>query len=316
MFSASGYTQSTLVIMKYAIIADMLQKLREKYRYSVILLKELVKTDFKLRYEGSVLGVLWSALKPLLLFAVMYVVFVHFLRFGYTIDPVTGESVVIPFFAVALLLAIVLWNFFQETTSQGMMSIVSQSDILRKINIPKYIVVVSASMSALINLGINLVVLLVFALISGVQFGPTVLLMIPIIIELYIFSLAVAMILAALYVKFRDLSHIWEVVMQAAYFGTPIIYPLSMIMAMSVTAGKVLLLSPMAQIIQDARLFAIYNGNDTLAINANTVWKTDVVWNTIGNPLLMIVPLLLVIATAIVAVLYFRKASKRFTELV
>ncbi|MDR2523937.1 MAG: ABC transporter permease, partial [Candidatus Nomurabacteria bacterium] len=91
-----------------------MKKFKEKYRYSLILLRELVKTDFKLRYEGSVLGMLWSALKPLLLFGVMYVVFVHFLKFG------AG----VPFFAAALLLAIVLWNFFQESTSQGMTAIV------------------------------------------------------------------------------------------------------------------------------------------------------------------------------------------------
>jgi ABC-2 type transport system permease protein len=294
----------------------MIRKLTTKYRYSTILLRELVKTDFKLRYEGSVLGMLWSALKPLMLFTTMYVVFVHFLKFGYVSDPVTGESVAIPFFAVAFLLAIVLWNFFQETTSQGMTSIVARGDVLRKINIPKYIVVVSASVSALINLGINLAVVLVFALFSGVQFGPSLLLIIPIIVELYVFSLAAAMILAALYVKFRDLSHIWDVIMQAAYFATPIIYPLSMIMAINATAGKVLLMSPMAQMIQDARLVAVYGGHDTIALNANTNWRTDVVWNTVDNPLIAIIPIVITVAVLVLAVFYFRKSSKRFTELV
>jgi len=275
-----------------------------------------VKTDFKLRYEGSFLGMVWSALKPLLLFGVMYVVFVHFLRFGYTTDPVTGQSVAIPFFAVALLLAIVLWGFFQETTAQGMMSIVARGDILRKINIPKYIVVVSASVSALINLGINLAVLLVFAIISGVHFGFSVLLIIPIVIELYVFALAVAMILASLYVKFRDLSHIWEVVMQAAYFATPIFYPLSMVMAFSVTAGKVLLLSPLAQMIQDARVSVIYAGQGVVSINDHMTWTTNTIWNTISNPLIAMVPIVVVVFVLVLAVFYFRKASKRFTELV
>lgn len=293
-----------------------MRKLFEKYRYSLILLRELVKTDFKLRYEGSFLGILWSALKPLMLFGVMYVVFVHFLRFGYTTDPITGEAVAIPFFAVALLLAIVLWNFFQETTSQAMTSIVSRGDILRKINIPKYVVVVSSSVSALINLGINLGVVLVFAIISGVQFGASALWIIPIILELYAFSLAVAMILAALYVRFRDLSHIWEIVMQAAYFATPIIYPISMIMAMNATAAKVLMLSPMTQIIQDARLMVVYDGNSVMQINEHTVWNTDVVWNTIHSPLVAIIPIVIVAVVSVIAVLYFRRASRRFTELV
>lgn len=271
----------------------MLQKLREKYRYAVILLKELVKTDFKLRYEGSVLGMLWSALRPMMLFGVMYLVFVYFLRFG--------EG--IPFFAVSLLLAIVLWSFFQETTSQGMRAIVDRGDILRKINIPKYVLVVSASMSALINLGINLAVVLVFAIFSGVQFTPMVFLIIPIVVELYIFSLAVAMILSALYVKFRDLAHIWDVMMQAAYFATPIIYPLSMIIIMSPVAAKIMILSPIAQMIQDARNVVVYN-------------QTETVWSLLNFVPYMLIPLLIVAVTVVVAMLYFRKVSKRFTELI
>jgi len=263
----------------------------EKYGYSLILLRELVKTDFKLRYEGSFLGIIWSALRPLMLFGVMYVVFVHFLRFG------AG----IPFFAVSLLLAIVLWGFFQETTAAGMRSIVGRGDILRKINIPKYVLVVSASVSALINLGINLVVVLIFALFSGVEFTPMALLIIPIIIELYAFALAVAMILSALYVKFRDLAHIWDVIMQAGYFATPIIYPLSMIIAMSPVAAKILLMNPMAQIIQDARWAVVYQGTET-------------VWNTLNAVPYMLVPFIIVIVVVVIGVLYFKKASKYFTE--
>lgn len=272
----------------------MLKKMREKYRYSLILLRELVKTDFKLRYEGSALGMLWSALKPLLLFAIMYAVFVHFLRFG------AG----IPNFASSLLLAIVLWNFFQETTGQGMMAIVSRGDILRKINIPKYIIVVSASMSALINLGINLAIVLIFAVINGVEFHWSAFLIIPLIIELYIFALAIALFLSALYVKFRDLSHIWEVIMQAWYFATPIIYPISMIMLAQPTVAKLMMMSPMAQIIQDARFVVV---NQT---------HTDTIWSLIENPLIAIIPILIVVVVAFVSVIYFKKSSKRFTELV
>jgi ABC-2 type transport system permease protein len=209
----------------------------------------------------------------------------------------------VPFFAVSLLLAIVLWSFFQETTSQGMRAIVGNGDIMRKINIPKYVLVVSTSMSALINLGINLVVVLVFALFNGVQFTPMALLIIPIIIELYIFSLAVAMILSALYVKFRDLGHIWDVVLQAAYFATPIMYPLSMIIAMSPLAAKVLLMNPLAQMIQDARWAMVYN-------------QTETVWNTFNFVPYMFIPFAIVLLTAVMAVFYFRKASKHFTELV
>ena len=88
-----------------------------------ILLKELIKTDFKLRYQGSVIGYLWSIVKPLMLFAIMYVVFIHFLRLG-------GD---VPHFPVALLLGNVIWSFFSEATNMGMVSIVNRGDLLRKL---------------------------------------------------------------------------------------------------------------------------------------------------------------------------------------
>ena len=123
--------------------------MKEKYQYSWTLLKELVKTEFKLRYKGSLLGMLWSALKPFLLFLIMYIVFVHFLRMGQGI----------PHYAVSLLLGTVLWSFFSESTNHGMGSIVYRGGVLRKINIPKYIIPLSTTCSALVNLGINLVIM-------------------------------------------------------------------------------------------------------------------------------------------------------------
>ena len=268
-------------------------KLTQKYHYSWIILKELVKTDFKMRYEGSVLGMLWTALKPLLLFTVMYVVFVHFLRFG------AG----IPYFANSLLLAIVLWTFFSEATGQGMRSIVHRGDVLRKINIPKYVIVVSTTASALVNLGINLVVVLIFAIISGVQFSWTALIIIPALIELFVFTLSISFLLSAIFVKFRDVEHIWDVFLQALFYATPIIYPIAMVMDFSTTAAKVLLLNPIAQLIQDARWGLMYQGTETI-------------WNTIGEPLLWLVPHVIVIITLIISTTYFRKNSKYFAELV
>jgi ABC-2 type transport system permease protein len=131
-----------------------------------VILYELVKTDFKLRYQGSFLGIVWSVLKPLLLFAVMYTVFVSFLKF-------TDGT---PQYPIVLLLGISLWSFFTEATNVGMNSIVGRGDILRKINFPKYIIILSAMMSSLISLGINLVVVIIFALLSGISFTPLVVL--------------------------------------------------------------------------------------------------------------------------------------------
>jgi ABC-2 type transport system permease protein len=270
-----------------------MKRLSVTHHRSLVLLRQLVKVGFKRRYEDSLLGMFWSALKPLLLFAIMYVVFVRFLRFGQGI----------PHFAVSLLLAIVFWDFFSETTSVGMRSIVDNGHLLRKINLPSYTIVVSASVSALINFGINLVVVLIFALISGVVLTWSALLLIPLIIECFIFSISLSLILSTLYVKFRDIGYIWDVFLQGAYFATPIIYPISMIIGMSEKGAKLLMMSPMAQIIQDARWGLVSS-------------DTETVWGLVSNPFIMLVPLAIVIALSVFAVWYFRRNAKHFAEMV
>ncbi len=260
-------------------------------RRNRILLRELVVTDFKLRYQGSVLGYLWSLLRPLLLFAILYVVFVEFLRFGSDVEH----------FPVYLLFGIVMWTFFVEATSQGMTAIVSRGELIRKINFPKYIIVVSGTISALINLLLNLIVVFGFLFINGVEINPTILLLPLNIIELYVFSLAIAFLLAALFVKYRDISHIWEVFLQGAFYATPILYPMSMVIAQSELAAKILLMSPVAQIIQDAR----YN-----LITHQTI-TTD---RLIDNFWIAILPHAFVIASIVFASLYFKKSQKYFAE--
>jgi ABC-2 type transport system permease protein len=255
------------------------------------LLRELIITDFKLRYQGSALGYLWSLLKPLMLFAILYVVFVQFLRFGSDVEH----------FPIYLLLGIVLWGFFTEATTQGMSAIVSRGDLIRKINFPKYIIVISGTISALINLVLNLVVVLGFVLINGVDLKWSALWLPLNIAELYVFSLALAFLLAAVYVKYRDVGYIWEVFLQGAFYATPILYPISMVIKQSEFAAQILLLNPVAQIIQDAR----YN-----LVTHQTTTLTDLV----HNPYMQAVPLLIVVGVALFASYYFKKSSKYFAE--
>lgn len=270
-------------------------KLISKYRYSWILLRELVKTDFKLRYQGSMLGMAWSVLKPLMLFAVMYVVFVRFLRFG------AG----IPHFAVSLLLAQTLWAFFQEATSQGMQAIVGRGDLLRKLKFPRYIVVVSSTVSALINLVISLFVVLIFMIVNGVEFRPTILLFPLVVVELYIFALGIAFLLSTMFVRFRDIGHIWDVIMQAWFYATPIIYPLTQLINVGwlSVAKLVLMLNPIAQIIQDARYLVVTT-------------QTETIWGLVGQQcwLLKLIPLLIIAIVLLVGVTVFRRRSPYFAE--
>lgn len=259
-------------------------------RRNRILLRELVITDFKLRYQASVLGYAWSILKPLLLFSVLYLVFDKFLRFGRDIEH----------FPVYLLLGVVLWTFFAEASNLGLQSIVNRGNLIRKINFPKYIIVISGTISSLINLCINLLVVGFFILINGVDISWSALLIIPLVIQLYIFALAVAFFLAALNVKLRDIGYLWEVTMQAMFYATPIIYPLQMVYKESEVAAKLLMLNPVAQIIQDARYALVSR-------------ETITIWN-IGVGKAVVVPFFVITIAMAVATLYFRKNSKNFAE--
>ncbi|HEM5051196.1 TPA: ABC transporter permease [Streptococcus suis] len=262
-------------------------------RENQILLKELVKTDFKLRYQGSLIGHLWSILKPLLLFTIMYLVFVRFLRF----DDGT------PHYAVGLLLGMVTWNFFTEATNMGMMSIVSRGDLLRKLNFSKEIIVFSSVAGAAINYAINLVVVLVFALISGVQFTWTSLIIFPLFVELVLLATGVAFILSSLFVRFRDIGPIWEVVLQAGLYATPIIYSLTFIIQRGQTnVAKIMMLNPIAQIIQDLRHFLIFSGSMTIR-------------DLISNPFIIVIPYLLPIVVFALGYIIFNKNAKRFAEI-
>ncbi|HEL1837741.1 ABC transporter permease [Streptococcus suis] len=262
-------------------------------RENQILLKEMVKTDFKLRYQGSLIGHLWSILKPLLLFTIMYLVFVRFLRF----DDGT------PHYAVGLLLGMVTWNFFTEATNMGMMSIVSRGDLLRKLNFSKEIIVFSSVAGAAINYAINLVVVLVFALISGVQFTWTSLIVFPLFVELVLLATGVAFILSSLFVRFRDIGPIWEVVLQAGLYATPIIYSLTFIIQRGQTnVAKIMMLNPIAQIIQDLRHFLIFSGSMTIR-------------DLISNPFIIVIPYLLPIVVFALGYIIFNKNAKRFAEI-
>ncbi len=266
-----------------------MNKLAQRYRYSIILLKQLVKTDFKLRYQGSALGYAWSLLRPLFLFIILYIVFAKFLRVGGTI----------PHYPVYLLLGIVLWNYFSEVTTGGVAAIVGRSDLLRKINFPKYVLILAGSFSAFINLILNFVVIAFFMVLTHVSISWSALIMIPLIAELFIFSIAVAFFLSALYVKFRDVSYIWEVIMQGAFYATPILYPLSLI---PVAAAKLLILSPIAQIIQDSRYVLVTKDTQTIhSLYGGDNW----VWA---------IPIGITLITAVLAATYFRKQSKYFAE--
>ena len=279
--------------MWYNIDMKIMEFFNKKNR---ILLYELVKTDFKLRYQGSALGVLWSVLKPLMLFAVMYVVFVKFLKF-------TDGT---PTYPIVLLLGISLWSFFTEATTVGMQSIVGRGDILRKINFPKYIIILSSMFSALISLFINIIVVLIFAIFTGVKLSWLVLWLPMNFLQLFVLALGISLFLSTLYVKFRDIGHIYEVILQIVFYSVPIIYPLSQVAnfkVFGISAQNIIMLNPVAQIIQDIR------HNLIAPVTTPTTWG-------MGGILYSLVPIIITIIILIIGALYFNKNSKKFAEMI
>lgn len=253
------------------------------------LLSELVRTDFKLRYQGSVLGYAWSLLRPLFMFSILYVVFVIAFPLGKGI----------PHYPVYLFMGIMIWNFFTEMTQQSLGSIVSRGELIRKIRIPRWIIVFSSSISALINLALNFVVFCAFMYFNHVHVRGLIILLPFILLEIYLFALGLSLLLSAAFVKYRDLTYIWELLLQAGFYLTPILYPLSKIT--SELARKFIFMNPMAQSIQDARYVAVTNHEPTI-------------WRVFDGGWYAYIPLLIVVLVLFAGVTYFRKESKYFAE--
>lgn len=250
-----------------------------------------MRTDFKLRYQGSILGYAWSLLRPLFMFAILYVVFVVAFPLGKGV----------PHYPVYLFAGIVFWNFFTEMTQQSLGSIVGRGDLIRKIRIPRWIIVLSSSISALINLGLNLIVLAVFMAINKVGVMGSIVWLPLILLELYLFALGVSLFLSAGFVRFRDLSYIWDVAIQAGFYLTPVLYPLSKIP--NVTLQKLILLNPMAQSLQDAR-FALVSHDKSVV---TTLRVFDGGWYAF-------IPIAIVILLLLSGLLYFKSQASSFAE--
>lgn len=251
------------------------------------ILSEMVKTDFKVRYQGSVLGYFWSLLKPLFLFSILYIVFTYIIPLGKGVAH----------YPVYLLLGVVLWNFFVESTMVGASSIVAKGDLIRKISIPRYLVVISSSFSALINLCLSLIVVFIIAIINGINPSLSWFLIIPVVVELFVLAQGLSFLFSALYVRFRDITYIWEIFLQAGFYATPIIYSITSI---PVQYREWFFMNPMTQILQDARYAIIPDTSIT-------------VWSTIHSPAVFI-PFLIIALISLVGGLYFKRRSKYFAE--
>lgn len=179
----------------------------------------MARTEFKLRYFGSVLGYLWSLVRPLLFFGVLYVFFTQVVRLGRGV----------PHYGVYLLMGIVFWSFLAEATGTAVNCLVTREGMLRKVRFPRMSVPLAVSLTATFNFGMNFIAVLIFALANGVS--PTIwwLELLPIALAFIVLATGIGMLLSALYVRFRDVAPIWEVALQVWFYTSPIMFPISSI---------------------------------------------------------------------------------------
>ena len=216
------------------------------------MVKVLAGATLKPRYADATLGYFWTLAQPLGLFAVLYLVFGHAFRLNATI----------PNYAIFLLIGIALFQFFSEATTSTMAEIVGQSQLMRKLPLPPLVIVVAVSVSSLIDFALHAVALAVFVAISGIAPHFDWLMLIPLVLELYVFVLGVSMILAALHAQFRDMQAIWGLATRMFFYGSAIFFPVSLLpdWARSLVLGN-----PFGQVMQDVRALVL-GGQDILTV--------------------------------------------------
>ncbi len=207
------------------------------------LINELVLRDLKVKYRRSFLGYLWSLLNPLLMMTIMYFVFSNVFRFD------------IPNYPLYLICGQTLKTFFNESTNMAMHSIVANAPLIKKVYIPKFIFPVSRVLSSFVTMSFSLVAIVIVMIIMQVKVSWPILLVVFPLFFLFIFCCSMGMILSALSVYFRDITHLYGVFTLAMMYATPIFYPLD---AVSAQIQAIIKLNPMYHFINLFRNLVIY----------------------------------------------------------
>jgi len=252
----------------------------------------LATTEFKLRFFGSVLGYFWQLMRPLLLFAVLYAVFVGILNTG-------GDQ---PMFGVALLLGIVVFQFFADSTISSIRSLMNRENLVRKIDFPRAAIPVSCVLQAIFNFGLNLIPVFIFLFAAGGSISVRWLELPLVLAMLIIFVTGLSLLLSALFVSFRDVEPIWEVLAQALFYGTPILYSLSVVIdKVSLTAAQIMLANPLAAAIQQLR---------HALVDLSYQSPGQVFGSTAGD----LIPIGVSVLIFIIGALYFRRMAPLIAE--
>jgi ABC-2 type transport system permease protein len=258
------------------------------WRRSLDLLYLISITEFKRTYFGTVLGYVWSLARPLMLFGVLLAVFTQVFRIGSQV----------PHYPVLLLLNVVLFGFFQEATGTAVGSIVNQEAVVRKTQFPRLVIPLAVVLTSFFNVALNLVVVFVFILAFGVTPMWTWLLFGVVLVLLAVITIAVSMIVASLYPRFRDMAIIWTVLSTVLFYGTPLLYPIE---AVPGTLRHIILLNPLTPVFELARLWMIDPGAPTPAGAADGTVR-------------LLAPMVLYVGICVLAVWIFNREAPRIAE--
>jgi ABC-2 type transport system permease protein len=260
-------------------------------RHELRILRVIAAADFRLKYADSALGYLWSVCKPLALFTILYLVFGH----------VFSLNDLSRYYALSLLIGIVLFNFFSDATSLGMTSLVARESLLRKLVFPRIVIPMAATVTATLTFAANVTVVALF--VAWKQITPRLdWLLLPLLFaELYVFTLGVSLVLAALYVRLRDVGQVWELGLQLFFFGSAVIYPVGYLPPF---ARDIVFLNPFTQVLQDVRAIVLYSD-----LPGNTITAADA-FPTFGH----LPPVAIAVATLALGLAIFRRESPWFAE--
>ena len=258
------------------------------WRRALELLYLIAAFDFKRHYFGTALGYVWSIARPLMLFAVLLAVFTQVFRLGSEV----------PHYPVLLLFNIVLFSFFQEATGVAVTSISAQEGIVRKTQFPRLVIPLAVVLTTLFNLGLNLVVVLIFILAAGITPAWTWLLFPVLLAALILITTAVSMIVSSLYPRFRDLAIIWTVLSTVLFYASPVLYPLEKVPE---TLRDFIMLNPLATLLELARKWIV----DPTAPGPVAL---------AGGWAGLLPAAAIFVATCVAAVLVFRREAPRIAE--
>jgi ABC-2 type transport system permease protein len=248
----------------------------------------LAKTDFKLKYQGSVFGYLWSLMSPLLLFGILYLVFTRVVRFGSVNN-----------YAAVLILNIMLFQFFGEATSRAMTSIVSREGLIRKMEFPRLAIPLSIVLASTFTLGLDLIVVFIFLIfVAQVPVLATWLLLPVLIVWLYAFTVGTSLVLATVYVRFRDIAQIWLVMTRLLFYASPVLFPIELFP----TGWKALLvLNPLAPLFAQTRVWMVDPSAPTYS-------------EAMGGAIYWIFPILMLLSVLMLGAWVFVREAPRVAE--